>query len=161
MIKYEERKIVPSFVLTRAVIETVALIYWLHKKIAELLESKDIEKLDYFLMKAMLGSKDNTTNIESYNVLTAVDQVDKVYKNFRQMYDELCEFAHPNWSGLLGAYGHINREKFCLDLGPDENSPPLAIGLAPFVCGLVIFVEYYNDLEHLIKDMNYFFEEQK
>ena len=72
MIKYEERKIVPAFVLTRAVIETVALIYWLHKKIAELLESKDIEKLDYFLMKAMLGSKDNTTNIESYNVLTAV-----------------------------------------------------------------------------------------
>ena len=159
MDQYEQRKLVPAFVLTRAAIETVSLIYWLHKKLSEFIESKDIDQLDGFLMKTILGSKDNTTTIESYNVLTAIDHVDKKFENFRKMYDGLCEFTHPNWSGALGAYGKIDRENIWLDLGPDVKSPPLALGLVPFLRGLAIFVEYYNDLERLIRNLNTYFEE--
>ncbi len=152
MEQFETNRIVSAFVLARAVLETVALIYWLHKKLLEFFDSKDIVALDDFLMKAMLGSKDESTAVDSYNVLTAVDHVDKEYENFRTMYDSLCEFTHPNWSGTLGAYGKIERGS--LDLGADIKSPPLRLGLGPFVGGLEIFIEYYNNLERLIHDLN-------
>lgn len=155
---YQRDKLVAAFVITRAVIETVAMIYWLHEKVTEFLSSKDIQKLDEFLMRAMLGSRDGTTSLESYNVLTAVDRVDKAFPDFRQMYDRLCEFTHPNWSGLLGSYGKTDRERFKPRLGSDLRKPPLAFGLAPLIGGLTIFEHYYNDLAELLHKLNDYFD---
>lgn len=155
---YEQNRVVPAFVLTRAVMETIALIYWLHKKLSDFRESKNVKNLDQFLMKAMLGSKDGSTGLSSHNVLTAVDHVNKKFNGFRKRYDVLCEFAHPNWSGVLGPYGKINRQKMWLDLGLNKRVPPLIIGLEPFVEGLKIFIEYYNGLGSLIRGLNDYFE---
>lgn len=151
---YEKDKLVSAFVITRAVIETVAMIYWLHEKVAEFLVSKDIQELDEFLTRAMLGSRDGTTNLESYNVLTAVDRADKEFPGFRKSYDHLCEFIHPNWCGALGSYGKIDRERFKLRLGSGVRRPPLTLGLSPLIGGLTIFEHYYNDLADLLYKMN-------
>lgn len=108
---YENRKLVPAFIATRAVVETSAMIYWLYRKSEEFLEKGDEDSFDEFLMKGMLGSKDGTTKYESYNILTAVDRLDKEYEGLRKMYDTLCEFTHPNWSGVMAAYSKIEKEK--------------------------------------------------
>jgi len=155
---YESDKLVSAFVVTRAVIETVAMIYWLHEKVMEFLSSKDIQKLDDFLMRAMLGSRDGTTSLDSYNVLAAVDRVDKEFLDFRKMYDRLCEFTHPNWSGVLGSYGKIDRERFILRLGSDLRRQPIAFGLEPLIGGLTIFEHYYNDLAGLLYKLNDYFD---
>lgn len=157
---YECRKLVPAFVITRAVVETVAMTYWLHQRVGEFLQSKDVNCLDEFLTKAMLGSRDGITSLESYNVLTAVDKMDKEWNGFRKMYDWLCEFTHPNWSGTMGAYGRMDREAFALSLGSENGRAPIVLGLAPFVASLELFEHYYNDLADQLGNLNTYFESQ-
>ena len=69
--------------------------------------------------------------MESYNVLTAVNRLDKEFGGLRQMYDNLCEFTHPNWSGVMGSYSKIDKQEYTLYLGKEHGKPPLAFGLGP------------------------------
>lgn len=151
---YESNRLVPAFIATRALVETTAMVYWLHQKSCEFLEKSDEDSYDEFLMKGMLGSKDGTTKHESYNVLTAVDRLDKEFKGLRQMYDTLCEFTHPNWSGVMGSYSRIDEKKYILYLGKEHANPPLAFGLGPLIGGLAIFQDYYNALADVLKAIN-------
>jgi len=157
---FECNKLVPAFVITRSVVETVALTCWLHQKVSEFLDSKDVEELDDFLMKAMLGSRNGTTPLESYNVLTAVDHMNKEHKGFRKMFDSLCEFTHPNWSGVLGSYGRIDHERLTLTLGSVNSRAPIMLGLSTFTASLKLFEHYYNDLAELLTKLNDHFESQ-
>jgi hypothetical protein len=151
---YESNRLVPAFIVTRALIETTATLYWLHQKSCEFLEKEDEDSYDEFLMKGMLGSKDGTTKHESYNVLTAVDRLDKEFKGLRQMYDTLCEFTHPNWSGVMGSYSKLDTKENILYLGKEHANPPLAFGLGPLIAGLAIFQDYYNALADVLTAIN-------
>lgn len=151
--------LVPAFVMVRSVVETTAMMYWLHEKSKGFLERRDENAFDEFLMKGMLGSKDGTTGHSSYNILTAVDHLDKEFDGIRGMYERLCEFTHPNWSGVMGAYSVIEKEKFLLHLGKQHRKPPLAFGLAPLIASLAIFRDYYNSTAALLKDINDSYEQ--
>ena len=74
---YDQSRLVPAFIETRAVVETTAMVYWLYQRSSEFVEKADEDSFDEFLMKGMLGSRGDTTKNESYNVLTAVDRLDK------------------------------------------------------------------------------------
>lgn len=154
---FEDGRFVPAFIMARSVVETVSIMFFLHKSVLDFCDNHDVEKLDEFLMKTTMGSKDKSTPHEPYNILTAVDKVDKEFEGLRQMYDCLSEFAHPNWSGTLGAYGRFDKEKHIL-LFDEHRTPKVALGLAPFVGALTIFTDYYNDLARLIQEMNDYFE---
>lgn len=158
---YESNRLVPAFVITRAVVETTAVVYWLHQKSQEFIEKQDENTFDEFLMKGMLGSKDKTTKYESYNVLTAVDHLDKEFPGLRDMYNTLCEFTHPNWSGVMGSYSIVEKEKYLLHLGKGHHEPPLAFGLAPLIGGLSMFQHYYNELAEVLKSINDHYENGK
>lgn len=133
-------------------------MFSLHKFVAEFNVDHDIKKLDDFLMKAIMGSRDKSTPFEAVNILTAVDKVDKEFDGLRKMYDCLCEYTHPNWSGALGSFGTYDEERFCLNLGNERSKANFSRGFAPFVQSLVMASEYYNGLGQLILDMNNYFE---
>lgn len=158
---YEANYLVPAFIVTRSVVETSAVIYWLYQKSSEFIEKRDEEAFDEFIMKGMLGSKDGTTKYESYNVLTAVDRLDKEFPGLRDMYNTLCEFTHPNWSGVMGAYSRIEKEKYLLHLGKEHRRPPLALGLGPLIGGLAIFQDYYKALAKILTSINQHYESGK
>ena len=65
----------------------------------------------------LLGSKNKTTQIEAKNIVTIIQHVNKELDGFEEIYNELCEFTHPNWSGCLGSYGQINKNDYTLYLG--------------------------------------------
>ena len=157
---YQNNKLVPAFIATRALVETTAMLYWLHQKSCDFLEKPDDDSYDEFLMKGMLGSKDGTTKLQSYNVLTAVDRLDKEFKGLRQMYDTLCEFTHPNWSGVMGSYSRSDKKKYILYLGKEHANPPLAFGLGPLIASLAIFQDYYNALADVVKHINDHYEKK-
>lgn len=151
---YESNRPAPAFLATRALLETVAMLYWHYQKSCKFIENSDEDSYDEFLMKGMLGSRDETTKLDSYNVLTAVDQLDKEFENFRKMYDRLCEFTHPNWSGVMGSYSRLDNEKHTLYLGKEHANPPLALGLGPLIGGLAIFQDYYNAMSDVLQTIN-------
>lgn len=144
--------------MIRAVVETTAMIYWLDKKTAEFLKVRNEEAFDEFLMKGMLGSKDETTPEESYNVLTAINHLDKEFENLRKMYDTLCEFTHPNYSGVMGSYAKIEKDCYAAHLGKEHRKPSLAFGLVPLIGCIEIFTDYYNTIADKLQVLNESYE---
>ena len=127
---YEANYLVPAFIVTRSVVETSAVIYWLYQKSSEFIEKRDEEAFDEFIMKGMLGSKDGTTKYESYNVLTAVDRLDKEFPGLRDMYNTLCELTHPQ---LVWRYGSVlSHRKREVSTTPWERAPTTAARLGPW-----------------------------
>ena len=159
---YECNKIIPAFIITRAVTETVAILFVFHKKLTQFFDSKDITQLNEFLNKAMLGSRDNSSHLDSYNVLTAIENhIDKEFKGFKEEYYRLCEFTHPNWLGVLASYGRIDHKRIILHLGKGGRKPPKVTGLSPLLQSLKIFEHYYNELAELLQKFNDYYESQK
>jgi hypothetical protein len=134
-------------------VETTAVLFWLHKKSCEFLEKPDEDSYDEFLMKGMLGSKDSTGKLQAYNVLTAVEHLDKEFTGVKQLYERLCEFTHPNWSGVMGSYSKHN-DKSTLYLGKEHADPPLTFGLVPLIASLVISQDRYNGLGDVLLAIN-------
>ena len=83
------------------------------------------------------------------------------FGSFRNDYEELHEFLHPSWAGVMGAFGTIYKENFRFELRGQSRSLKIEIGLYPFMACLQAFGEYYNDLSPLIQDMNRYFESRE
>jgi hypothetical protein len=157
---YESGRAVPALILTRALVKTTAMVYRLFQKSREFMIQPDDKSYDDFLIKGLLGSKNERTKVESYNVLTAVNHLDRKFNGLRKMYDTLCEFTHPNWCGVMGSYSMIDEEQYVLYLGKNAAHLPLQFCLAPLITSLCIFVEYYDQLADLLKSINDRYEQK-
>lgn len=153
---FESEKLVSAIIMTRAVYETTSVLYWLYKRLKQVCATKELGNIDEFFMKYLFGSKNGEGPLESYNILTAIDHTDKDFKGYRNAYDSLSEFAHPNWSGLSGAYSKLNRKKIYLELGKDAGNVPLSVALPLLVGALTLFIYCYNEMETYLLEFNKF-----
>lgn len=94
------------------------------------------------------------SGVEAINILTAIDKLNKEYKNIRREYEFICEFAHPNLPGLLGSYGQLNRENNCASFSFEAQyktlPKPAAYGLYLLSMSLLIFTNYYKKMEDIL-----------
>jgi len=153
---FESEKLVSAIIMTRAVYETTSVLYWLYKRLEKVCTEKELGNIDEFFMKSLFGSKNGKMPLESYNILTAIDHTDKAFTGYRNAYNTLSEFAHPNWPGLLGAYSKLNRKKIHLELGKDIGNIPLSVALPLLVGALTLFIYYYNEMETYLLKFNEF-----
>jgi len=156
---YSGSQVIPAFVLTRACIETSSLLYLLNVKVTRFLENHDEDALDGFLVRALLGNRDVEEGHSAINVLSAIDRVNKEYDGFRQMYDGLSEYTHPNYRGVLVSYGKVDTSEVMLKVGLLKRSISRSIGLAPLLMSLTMFANCYNELEGMIQTLSEFFDE--
>ena len=143
---FERKKVVSAFIMTRSVMETAGMLCLLCKKIEKVVDDRNVGGIDDFLMKALFGAKDGKGPTEALNILTAINHTNNKVDNFRDVYDSLSEFAHPNWSGVSGAYSKIDKENIWVDLGAEVKEIPLCIGLSPLVGTLEFFTVVYNNM---------------
>ncbi len=154
---FERGRHVPAMVLTRAAMESAALLIFLDIQVSDFLQNQENTKLNTFLEKSLLGSRDQSTEREAINILTVINRVDRMHNSYRHMYDQLSEFTHPNSYGTLGSYGNFDYESFTLHLDMAEYQPPLIIGLLPLLITVELFVNHYNTLADKIRELNNFF----
>ena len=110
---FEQRRVLPAIVLVRAVVETVALTFALHKQLESFLGSHDVPAFDEFLMRSTVGrSRGPDFKLHGMRIGKLVDDVERVIPGFRKSYDSLSKFVHPNWAGVLGTFGEIDEEAF-------------------------------------------------
>ena len=119
---YNAGSTIPAFVLTRAAFETMAILHYVNKKVEDAISEGSVDVLGTTAMKVLFGTKDKFTDIEAVNVLTVIGHLEKDYSGFQEMYEFMCEFAHPNFSGMMPAYARVEG----LDL--DNPHEPLALG---------------------------------
>ena len=153
---YEADKVVPAIIMTRSVFETTAVLYLLYKKIKKAAMTKMLGDIDDFLMKSLFGGRVKNAPIESYNILTAINHADKDFSSYRESYDRLSEFVHPNWSGVSGAYSKLNRSTMELYLGKEFGKVPIMISLPLLAGALELFIHYYDELDHYLLKFNKF-----
>lgn len=159
----EARNVVSGALLTRALIETVAILVDLHSKLEAFVKAPDVEVLHTFLMKNLFANKyeENGVRHEYFcsSVLSSIDRLDKKSKGIRQMYDVLSEYSHPNYNGVFGTFGKIDQETLVLNLGPNVRGEGNAIiGVGALVAALTIFEHYYNAMPDLMTAINDHFE---
>ena len=138
-------QLVAGAVLIRALLEAVALLILLDQRVKEAVaESKQMEALDDLVSRALVGCRNKATPLEAINVRTILEHASKRYENLGRVYDELSEIAHPNWGGLLGAYGTLNEEDRLYELGMDKI--PLPMLVIALNAALQVFQYTYNEM---------------
>jgi hypothetical protein len=118
-------RLVPSCTLIRSGVETIGTFYYVNKKITEFTDKSDFVAIHHLLMSAVFGRKDFDPEIKPIQILTAIDHLDKEFLGFRDLYDHLSEYAHPNANGGLGSYGSPKGELLEIEFG----STPLSISM--------------------------------
>ncbi len=124
-----DNNIASGILLTRGLIETVSVAWYLYKKVENVVETKKIDKFDDTVMKILLGSRNGNTTIKSINILTMIDKVDQEINIFRSNYDLLSEFAHPNWDGTHGLYAKMDHNQIYTDYGQNINKDKLDVSI--------------------------------
>jgi len=111
-----ESQMIAAFLSTRAHFESTGSIGYFSKYFrAYLKKDSRLEGLDKILRSLSLGGKTfppkekEPNRPDTVNVLTQIDAADQIFheiskgekiKPFRDIYDFLSEFCHPNWAGL-------------------------------------------------------------
>ncbi len=147
---YEQNRTVPAIIMVRAVMETLAMLYALYVKVNGVVTSRELGEIDDFLMRGIFGWRDKDMRAQPLNILNAVDAVDKKFKGFRRLYDDLSEFVHPNWSGTSGAYGNMIKDKYTVELGTQCSILPPETGLPNLLASLEGFKYYYSALSAIL-----------
>lgn len=114
-----------SIISVRAHFETTGSIAYLMKKLSSYYHGNiDFEKLDKELLRLSLGSTTiNVSEVEvpkPIQVLNLIDATDEFIKKnrpkdekphdkmFRDLYEDLCDFCHPNFQGITSGQDIID-----------------------------------------------------
>jgi hypothetical protein len=150
---FEKNQLALAILETRAAVETSAALWYLHAKLDATLKADAVGDIDDFLMKLSMGSRTDTDIMpQAISVLTFVDRVEKDVKGFRQQYDRLCEFAHPNWAGTALLYSKHDQAKLWTDFGANIRriDGPKQVGVTNLSVALMFFERSYNRIADIM-----------
>jgi hypothetical protein len=144
---------VTSALLARAVIETTAMTMYIHDIVKRGVTKGIHEGDDEKLTGLLTGSRIWPELPGAVNVLTMIDKVEKLVPGVRHSYDTLSEMAHPNWSGMQGAYATTDQENLMVYFSRGGRNPDgFKRGIAPSLAGsLGLFLHFYDQLGDLLE----------
>lgn len=143
-----------AVVLARAVLETVAALWFATRKIELALETKCAAPLDEDLMRLLLGFKANkptTEAPEAINVMTFFKHIGKEVREMELVYADLAEYAHPNWAGTTSLYSRPDLVNRRLDFSTTETNASVALlTRTALEISLVTFKEFHKRTDALM-----------
>lgn len=155
--EFDAGRWVAATILVRAVVETTALLFSLNRRVSRAIREKNDDDLTEFLRRTMVGSRTEPDLPEAINVLNFIDAVEKEFPGFRRQYEELSEYAHPNWCGVLGAFSKLDRENFTVAFKAFQPIPAQT-NIAGLMSALVVAEYVYNNCAVQIEALNHALE---
>lgn len=143
---FDQRHLLGARILLRAAFETLGVLVHLNQ-LMMLVVSEDLE-FNEFSDKTtvlLLGSRDGSTDYKAINVVTILQKCDQKYPGIVEIYEGLCESAHPNYEGLSGGYSRIDHDEYITRLSnrwAERFSASHSHGIA--LC-IETFFHEYND----------------
>ena len=100
-------------ILLRSAFESLATLIYLNQLTQQVLDGK----LNFHLFSQntttlLLGSRNDTTEHSSINIVTVLQKCDRRYPGLTKLYADLSESAHPSYEGLCIGYSTIQRDEF-------------------------------------------------
>lgn len=152
--EFEENKLVAGIILTRAVVETSAALWYLRSKVDDAIKSNEIGDIDTHLMKLNVGiatvppKPDEGDWPRPVKIGKFLKEVEKEMEGFSDHYGVLSEFAHPNWAGTVSLYSKFHPENLTIEFGQyargREHTKEL--GVSSLHAALGFFEVTYNNL---------------
>lgn len=150
---FERNKLASAILLTRAVTETSAALWYLATKLRAAVEAKELGSTDDYLVKLLMGSRTETDIMPpAISVLTFVDHVERDITGFRQQYDRLSEVAHPNWAGTTLLFSKLDESGTIADFGESIRGGDSArvVGAGNLGVALAMCESSYNEIGDLM-----------
>ena len=124
---YRRNLLVSGAIITRSLLETIALFNRLNESCAKVVKQhergnycdeiiKELLKSVQRISLATTTTRDNETqsNIEPCKVPALINSLDTRFKTdckLKRMYDELCQFVHPNFNGCTDSFTKWNTQE--------------------------------------------------
>jgi len=149
---FKRDHLVPAIILTRALMESTALLYTVFKKTTVSIEARELATIDEYLVRCLAGSRKNANDPQSPNVLTAVQHLEKEdgCDGFLAFYETLCEFAHPNSLGTFYAYADYNELDRRVSFGPGRGLTEPNDAAFAAVFALEVLISFYDKTTALL-----------
>lgn len=159
-------KYIPSILLVRACIETTALLFSTSERLNKSLIANNFAELSQFLDRAILGNRLknktlDTIDLQSVNVLTCIEALEKRMESLRDFYDIFSEYAHPNMHGVVGSYSKFDPDDNTTHYGIYDKANMLKIAIESLVIILNEFISIYETFGENILKYNNFLKSDK
>ncbi len=148
-------KAISAIILTRAAQETFALLYVLHLKVTEVVNTKKSDGFHEYLMTNTFGYRtDGDDDLPTMpNILGAIDKVDKTLGgHFRRSYESLSEYCHPNCAGVHSSFVKIDKENIWADIGSTHTRESVDPIVGTLLASLELFEHYYNKMSPMMNE---------
>jgi hypothetical protein len=149
---FQKGNFTSAIIITRSALETLAIVFYVYEKIDQVVDSGILGDIDETMMRILFGCKNRSLPMEAINVLTAIEHLDRRLGNdkiFRNYYDTLSETAHPNYFGMLGAYGDVDELTKTIKLRKGNQEAGMLATL-PLITILEAFILFHGKLTELI-----------
>lgn len=107
----DKNQLLGARILLRSAFETLAVLIHLNQLMRKVVSGEiDFHVFSDKTTTLLLGSRDESTPYKSLNIVTILQKCDRKYPGLFEIYEGLCESAHPNYEGLSGGYSKIDHE---------------------------------------------------
>lgn len=142
---------VVAIILDRAMLENVAYLFDISNQIKRYITENQFSEIHNLISNRLVGSRLKEARSKICNVMTVIDKIDKTFRGFKENYNFLSDFCHPNYSGMLGLYGKMNYDEIYLKIDrrigiSEEIFFNVLFSLEP---SLLIFEDCLNDIEKI------------
>lgn len=108
---YDHDHLLGARILLRSAFETVAILIYLNQITRKVLAGTlDFHDFSDKTSTLLLGSRDNSTNHKSLNIVTVLGNCNSRYPGIEELYSMLSESAHPNYEGTCIGYSSLDRD---------------------------------------------------
>ena len=154
----KQNRLVSAITLQRTFMETEALFGLFIDKLLKSINTKNFNDFKDLLEINLLGARSDIATKKfnrpnSINVLTYIDQMNKKIPNYRNYYDFLSEFAHPNSAGLCKIYSKIDWNNKTISFG--NNRERIDINIIPKQLNISLdwFINEYSESADLLDQL--------
>jgi len=156
-----------SILSVRAHFETTGSSSFLHKRLTSYyLGNINFEKLDDDLFRLSLGSTtiSNPKVPKPIQVMNLIDATDEYLKKiipkdkaphdkmFRELYEDLCDFCHPNYQGISSGSKIIQAERAIVYHSTNVISDTHFLFFFHLCMSAKLFLHFYEELSRLLKE---------
>lgn len=156
-----------SILSVRAHFETTGSVSYLMKRLSSYYQGNiNFEKLDEDLLRLALGSTtiNNPEVPKPIQVLNLIDATDEYLKKklfkgkaphdkmFRELYEDLCDFCHPNFQGITSGSDIIDSERAVIFHETNRISDTDFTPFFHLSMSAVLFIHFYKEVLNLLKE---------
>jgi hypothetical protein len=131
-----------AIITARCVQETIAALWYLNETCSEAISAKKLKRFYNDLHRLMMGWKDAEPLPKPINVMDMIRMVGKDLPDFEKLYNQLSEFAHPNWCGTQSLFAKIGDDELKVELGRYMRSQDLFTRISDDLILSLEFVDF-------------------